>query len=428
MEYYRIKYFKKKEYIPRCVLLLKELRRGLDSKIPERRLNETLIFGSWNIREFDCNSKKFGPRKEDDFVYIAEIISRFDVLAIQEINDDLAPLQKVMGMLGDEYEYILTDVAAWKSGGNNERLGFIYDKRTVKFNGVAGELVLPQNMLIRNNDGVIERQFARTPFKCSFQAGWFKFKVTTVHIYYGKDSEKSNHFKRRVEEIDKVAKLISENAEKEGTKKDPSTKWFNPYNYFIVGDFNIVNENNVTYDALAKYGFETIKNRKGSNKDRTKFYDQISYYKTSNLDFDWKDSNRSTGKDHNNTDRIFNFFNYIYTEDQFPLFKTDIVNYITRNKAAFKDDIEKLKIKIEGIEAELALDTISKTRRKTIERQLEKAKETQTYTKNLVALKTEELTDFYLNSPWNTFQVSDHLPLWAEINIDKSDEYLDNSF
>ncbi len=424
MEYFRIRYFKNPDYTNRCLKLIKPLRRALDRKIPKRTLNKTLIFGSWNIREFDGNSKKFGPRKDDAFIYIAEIISRFDIIAIQEINEDLAPLKKVLNILGDNYKYIVTDVAAWKAGGNNERLGFIYDKRTVHFKGIAGELVLPQNMLIRNNQGVIERQFSRTPFKCSFQSGWFKFKVTTVHIYYGAESETSNKFVRRVDEIDKVAKLISNNAKKEGEIGNQKHNWNNPYNYFIVGDFNIVDENNETYDALAKYGFKTIKNRKGSNRSRTKFYDQISYYKTASLDFEWSDSHEETSRDHNNIDRVFDFFKVIYTKAQFPLFKKDIIDYVTKQRNNFSNEIEKMEQKLTEINQDLLDQNISNSKRKKLEERKTKTLANISFNQNLINLEEDALQTFYLDSDWSTFQVSDHLPLWVEINIDKSEEYL----
>jgi hypothetical protein len=80
-----------------------------------------------------------GERTQEDFYYIAEIISRFDVVAVQEICDDLRPLKNVMRLLGSDYEYILTDITEGR-GGNDERLGFIYDKAKVWFQGVAGEL------------------------------------------------------------------------------------------------------------------------------------------------------------------------------------------------------------------------------------------------------------------------------------------------
>ena len=43
-----------------------------------------------------------------------------------------------------------------------------------------------------------ERQFARTPFVASFQAGWLKLNLATVHIYYGKGDA---GMERRKEEI-----------------------------------------------------------------------------------------------------------------------------------------------------------------------------------------------------------------------------------
>ena len=74
-----------------------------------------------------------------------------------------------MKLLGYDYDYIVTDVTEGRSG-NDERLGFIFDRNKIKFKGVAGELVLPENMLIMDEEK--RRQFARTPFMCSFQSGW----------------------------------------------------------------------------------------------------------------------------------------------------------------------------------------------------------------------------------------------------------------
>ena len=113
-----------------------------------------------------------GHRTVEDLYYIAEIISRFDVLAVQEICENLDPLDKIMKILGYDYDYIVTDVTEGRSG-NAERLGFIFDRNKVKFKGIAGELVLPENMLIMHEEK--RRQFARTPFICSFQSAWFKF-------------------------------------------------------------------------------------------------------------------------------------------------------------------------------------------------------------------------------------------------------------
>ena len=79
----------------------------------------------------------------ETFLYIAEVISRFDALAIQEICRDPRPLDRLMSILGEEYRFILTDVTEGRSG-NEERLGFIYHRDKVAFQGIAGEIVLSE--------------------------------------------------------------------------------------------------------------------------------------------------------------------------------------------------------------------------------------------------------------------------------------------
>lgn len=100
-----------------------------------------LRLATWNIREFDSN--KFGSRLDESFYYIAEIISRFDLVAIQEVREDLTALEKVVRILGkNDWSFIATDVTEG-SGGNRERMVFVYNRKKVWFRNVAGELVLP---------------------------------------------------------------------------------------------------------------------------------------------------------------------------------------------------------------------------------------------------------------------------------------------
>jgi len=65
----------------RTVDRLLKLRTKLATEIPEKHLESNLIIASWNIREFD--SPAYGDRVEEAFYYIAEIVSKFDILAIQ---------------------------------------------------------------------------------------------------------------------------------------------------------------------------------------------------------------------------------------------------------------------------------------------------------------------------------------------------------
>lgn len=85
---------------------LLKLRKSLNESALSERQPNSLVIGSWNIRAFDDGK----PRRDESFHYIAEIIDRFDVCAVQEIKSDLAPLRKLMRLLGPNWDYFVTDV------------------------------------------------------------------------------------------------------------------------------------------------------------------------------------------------------------------------------------------------------------------------------------------------------------------------------
>lgn len=363
----------------RTVAGIQRLREQFaDVRFPSKKTSESLILGTWNIRNFDDNRFNYGPRMTESFYYIAEIISRFDILAVQEICSDLAPLNYLMALLGQRYDYIVTDVTHSSLGGNQERLGFIYDKNKVTFKGVAGEIVLPNKMLI-SEAADKKRQFSRTPFGVEFQSGWFKFLFSTVHIYFGKNSPNTPEYARRVKEIEAVAKYLA----KEAKTSDA--------NQILVGDFNIKKRGSAGFNALEKNGFTTVFNRKGSNRDRTKFYDQISFRSR---------KNELKVMELDREDRIFQFFDSVFRSDYF---------------SAYKPIIRKsLQAKLKKAREDLSAATSQKKRKKA-ERQIASL---------TAAGKSETSLEEYYKE-WRTFQMSDHLPLWVELEIDFSDAYLE---
>lgn len=363
----------------RIVAGIQRLRRQFDvNQFPYKKTDRSLILGTWNIRNFDDDRFNYGPRTEESFYYLAEIISRFDVLAVQEVCEDVRPLDKIIRMLGRKYKYILTDVTHSSLGGNKERLGFIYDTDKVKFRGIAGEIVLPEKMLISE---VIEkkRQFARTPFGVEFQSGWFKFQFSTVHIFFGSNRGNTPQFKRRVQEIDAISKYLA----KEAKSKDA--------NQILVGDFNIKEKGSDGFNALEKHGFTAVQNRLGSNRDQTKYYDQISFLPR-------KNELRMIEPDRD--DRVFQFFESVYRVDEFPKYR----KIIERILAA----------KLKEAEAALA-EATSKTKKDKAKKKIKSIK--------AAGRSTKSLEEYY--EEWRTFQMSDHLPLWIEVEIDFSDMYLE---
>jgi hypothetical protein len=146
---------------------LLSLRAGLDQEIPKRTLYQNLLLATRNIRDFD--KPAYGEQVDEAFYYIAEISSHFDLVALQEVYRDLTGLDRVMDILGSHWKRIYTD-ATEGTGGNDERLAFVYDTRKVSFGGLAEEMILPD---VKDAQGV-ERpvtQLARTPFVVGFDFG-----------------------------------------------------------------------------------------------------------------------------------------------------------------------------------------------------------------------------------------------------------------
>lgn len=235
---------------------LLDLRAALTDQLPQKTLDKTLVVGSWNLRDFGSHKFNPEPRLPESYYYIAEILDRFDVCALQEINDDLEAFNTLMRIMGRHYDYIATDTTEG-TGGNGERMVFLYDKRKVEFRHIAGEVVLPP--------GKETTQFRRTPFVVSFQCGWLKFDLCTAHLYYGDDTGPKKL--ERIREINDLAKFMVKRAKKNGV------------NTFILGDFNVESDDGDTWKAIEKNGFvmpEAVKVHTDLGQEH--FYDRIAFH------------------------------------------------------------------------------------------------------------------------------------------------------
>ena len=228
----------------------------------------------------------WGPRLPETFFYIAETISCFDLVAVQEVSRDLSALLRVMDILGCEWDYIVTDTTEG-AGGNGERMAFVYNTEKVWFRKVAGEVVLPDGQLVvgrkkarRGARPEVEtagvetlQQFARSPYLVAFQSGWFRFSLCTVHIYYG--SETGDQLAQRVDEIRKLVGFFAKRQDSESPEKDRRGA---VENYILLGDFNVVSAEHETMKALKDKGFKVPEAIDGRTvrKEGEHFYDQIA--------------------------------------------------------------------------------------------------------------------------------------------------------
>ena len=252
---------------------LAELREDLDAKVPFKELDRNLLIATWNIRGFGNFTRKWmsdekdSPRRDLHSIFcIAEILSRFDVIAVQEVKGNLRALRDTLKLLGDNWSMILTDTNKSDSG-NDERMAYLFDTRRVQLSGLAGEIVIP-NEWVNDPEKVIREQFVRSPYAVSFRSGNKTFILVTVHIIYGKKS------KDRVNEIHGIARWLNDWASD-----------INAYdqNLIVLGDFNIDARGDLldkTFLSEGLYVPDELQSLSRSIFDATKYYDQIAWFNT----------------------------------------------------------------------------------------------------------------------------------------------------
>jgi len=358
----------------RTIANLAALREQLSEALPAKDAEDHMLLGTWNIRDFgkaENLRKGRGPRLPETHFYIAEVISRFDFVAVQEVND-LPEWARVMRILGPDWDFIATDVTDPELGGNGERLTFVFDSRKVRFRHIAGEIVLPPDKLVSENvvpeaddEGAsgevagqpVGRQFARSPFVASFRSNWFKFDICTVHIYYGE--EHGEKLRRRVAEIREIAEYFGSRAV--GALESGTS-------LILLGDFNVVGPEHETMAALLASGFKTAGTLENiaSNIGRDKYYDQIVFHTRPGV-LEYTETPTPDGKPRAG---IFEIFRNVFTEAQ-------LDDYQSAASATTAGD--------------------DKT--------------------------GDELRDYYLD--WRTYQFSDHLPMWIQLRVNDSSSYLE---
>jgi len=398
--------------------------------VPSKDTGKTLLLATWNLRDFGKN-KGFGERTLEPVYYIAEIISAFDLMALQEITSDLKIFYKLMSVLGPNWDFIATDVT-----GNQERMVFVYDRRKVRFRSIVGEITLLENELIRvsqevklpkkavvkDKDGneldipdgaslalprgnkvLTGKQFNRTPFMVSFQAGWFRFNLCTVHMYFGKGSA---GVEQRRQEIAQVAKVFKKRGKKErdAAKKagrDPSSL----ETYFVLGDFNILAPDkdtgqSETLNALLDNGFdmhEKLK-QKPTNMFKTEHYDQIAYLK-----------NHGVLRKKKTAAGVLDFYQVVY-------------------RASAEDVAVRKKKKGEEFPAADVSDFLAYFKQMGASEMRDTHDKKRTFVGNVKVNKgdprtREQQREWYATN-WRTYHMSDHLPMWMALEIDFAEDYL----
>lgn len=250
------------------------LKADLDSKIPSKKLDKNLLIATWNIRAFGNLTRKWDSDDDDSpkrdlhsVLCIAEIISRFDVIAIQEVKDNIRALRDTLKVLGKNWSFILTDVNKGKVG-NGERMAYLFDTRRVHLSGLAGELVVPEEWEENIGEHALSKQFVRSPYAVSFQSNKHTFILVTLHILYG------NSPQSRIEELRGIAKWLYSWADS-----------INAYHqdFIALGDFNIDERGDLLEETFLSEGLYIPPQLQNEDITRsifnaTKYYDQIAWF------------------------------------------------------------------------------------------------------------------------------------------------------
>lgn len=117
---------------------------GSQFGLPERR-DDSVVIGSFNIRKMGALKNK----SSGAWRMLAEIADRFDLLAIQEVQDDLEGLQHVRAELGSEYGIVASDITGQYPGrGAPERLAFLFRWTAVRRTEIASDITFDRSSVV----------------------------------------------------------------------------------------------------------------------------------------------------------------------------------------------------------------------------------------------------------------------------------------
>lgn len=332
------------------------LKRGLDAEVTPQLTGQNLLIASWNIKQFGELKK----RRAEAFFYMAEVIARFDLVVIQEVQKDQRDLGRLMRLLGSGWDYVINDSTDGRAG-NSESSAFLFNTARVEPSGTVGELVLWRELIEAHGtlvDAVKEKflldQIQRTPFFMGLRAGWKKFTLLSLHLQPGDDDD---DVALRREEVRLLLAAL---------KAKKGEKWMQ--NLFLTGDFNFYTSKdgpNVAEFAQADFIEPDGLLGKDTTASGAEAYDRF-FLKRSQY---FKPQRDETGKE---VAGVFDIFKHVMRDDQVALYHDHM--------RADKEDPTTL----------------------TDDDKLEK----------------------YFHRYWKVNQLSDHLPIWFAIETDSSEEFL----
>ncbi|MEQ9617739.1 MAG: endonuclease/exonuclease/phosphatase family protein [Deltaproteobacteria bacterium] len=171
--------------------------------------NKTIKIATWNIRDLSTSS-----RSDFELLQIAYILKNFDLIAIQEVNDEdsLDMIIAWLETIGHSYAKLFSPVSG--TGSEAEHYAFLFREDVIE--------PLDSGHLAKGT-------FARPPYIASFRAGDFDFTIISVHICSGCGSLGEAGRELEIARLGIIYNNLMSQSEKD---------------ILVVGDFNLNPNNN----------------------------------------------------------------------------------------------------------------------------------------------------------------------------------------
>ena len=268
----------------------KRAGRALDAE-PERygfpkRVYGSALIGSFNVRKLGAAK----ARNRQTWAFLARICAQFDLLAIQEVMDDLSGMRTLMELLGPDFGLIVSDKTGAFPGdpGLGERLAFVYNRLAVRRTEIATDITYDRSKLLEaiaaHNDELHEAMqpaadyerklaawavgdrkskprrpkvrlpvflsFIRAPFCVSFEVFGhpgttpYRFMAVNAHLYFG------NFIDDRRQEFEALMSWLRARANEQDKAYYPD--------FILLGDLNLDYDNPKTDRARVEKQMKTF--------------------------------------------------------------------------------------------------------------------------------------------------------------------------
>ena len=226
-----------------------------------------VLVATWNIANLGVHK-----RRVEDLDVLAEVVSWFEIIAIQEVADNLDDFEGLVERLPAHFDWIFNDRV-----GNDERSAYIFDTRRVRLSPKIGEVVVVESDRRHIKLPGITREFNgfnRSPYLAGFLIEDSELLMANCHLLYGPSSSataRRESMERRQLEAYAIARWCD-------LRRKDKHRWTR--NILAVGDFNLprAEPGDPIFNALTRRGLKLPphETRIPTNVSNTADYDQIA--------------------------------------------------------------------------------------------------------------------------------------------------------